>query len=280
MVRLLLILFGSILIFSCRKVELIPPPKIVERYLHISHTRVDNNISIDSVAESIRYQNFDMLWLGGDMAFQTSEDDETMSYIDSIFTLSSENTLWALGNHDYSDLLRVQDFTNRMPYYSYFKNGITYLVLDTQDSLSNIVGEQKLLFDTVLDSINESSHLILLHHKLIWLYGDSSLEQQINSVSNGGLGSCFHCINPNRFWEDLYPKLVEVQEKGINVICIGGDIGVLTKEFEYLTQDSIQFLASGIKTGEENNKVLVFTHNITEGKLFWEFELLENLITN
>jgi len=280
MVRLVLLILVLMLFFSCRNDELIPPPDLVKQYLHISHTRTNNNNLIDSVAESIRYQNFDMLWLGGDLTYTTSEDDGTMSYIDSIFTVSSENTLWSLGNHDYSELSRIQEFTNRLPYYSCFRDGITFLVLDTQDSLSNIVGEQKLLFDNVLDTIQESTHLILLHHKLIWMYGDFSLEQEIDSVSNGHLGNCFHCINPNRFWQDLYPKLVVVQKKGINVICVGGDIGVFTNEYEYLTQDNVQFLASGIKNGTNNNKALIFKHDVTNGYLFWEFELLENLTIN
>ena len=56
----------------------------------------------------------------------------------------------------------------------------------------------------------------------------------------------FHCINPNNFYEDVYPLLVKVRHRGIEVICIGGDIGAKANEFEYITSDTIYFLASGI----------------------------------
>ena len=54
--------------------------------------------------ESIDYSYYDMLWLGGDMAVSSSLDDITMNHIDSILDVGNENTLWALGNHDYADL--------------------------------------------------------------------------------------------------------------------------------------------------------------------------------
>lgn len=89
---------------------------------------------MDSVAENIDYSFYDMLWLGGDLALSSSLDDMTMDHLDSILDLDNENTLWALGNHDYADLDRVQAYTYRLPYYAYYKDKITFIVLDTQDS--------------------------------------------------------------------------------------------------------------------------------------------------
>ena len=60
----------------------------------------------------------------------------------------------------------------------------------------------------VLDTIQQSNHLIILHHKLIWMYDHDVLESQISSVSNADLGGCFNCINPNNFYSEIYPKLV------------------------------------------------------------------------
>lgn len=40
-----------------------------------------------------------------------------MHYVDSISDISNQNTLWALGNHDYSDLNRAQKFTGRPLFY-------------------------------------------------------------------------------------------------------------------------------------------------------------------
>ena len=264
---------------SCNKDEVLEPSKPIKSnsYLHLSHTRKNVNPQMDDVVESINYKKYDMLWLGGDLTHLTSLNDETMSHVDSIFDFSNPNTLWALGNHDYSDLFRVQGFTNRLPYYAYYKDGITFIVLDTQDSLSNIIGEQKVLFESVVDTLEKSSHLIILHHKLIWMYGNSDIEPDISSVSNGELGDCFYCLNPNNFYTDIYPGLVEVKQKGIEVICIAGDIGFKTDKFEYTTQEGIHFLASGIKAGESDNKALLFEHDVTNNNLTWEYKLIIDL---
>lgn len=262
-------------LISCKK----EPIKIPENhsYLHISHTRTASNPKIDSIAEIIDYNKYSMVWLGGDLAYLTSSDEETISYVNSIFDIESESTLWSLGNHDYSDLELIQDFTNRPPYYAYHQNNITFLVLDTQDSLSNIIGNQLSLVNKVIDTINESTHLILLHHKLIWMYNNPLLEPQVSEVSNGMAGDCFYCLNPNNFYSEIYPRLIEVKNKGIEVICIAGDIGFNTNEFQHITQEGIYFLASGIEYGSPENKALLFYHDMQINTLSWQYKLLTDL---
>ena len=273
----MLVLFALFLL-SCKKDKVIEPPVYKSKcYLHLSHTRTNINPFMDSVAEKIDFSKFDMLWLGGDLAHLTSADDATMTRVDSIFNVGNINTLWALGNHDYTDLNRVEQYTNRPPYYSINQDGITLIILDTQDSLSNIIDTQKDFLLGILDTIQESTHLILLHHKLIWMYDNTYLEPQISSISNAGLGSCFYCINPNNFNSEIYPKLVETKQKGIEVLCIGGDIGFQANEFEHLTLEGIYFLASGINSSEENNKALLFQHDLTDNSLTWSFTLLTDL---
>lgn len=269
--------FCLLLSFSCNEDSKPEPPEVLSNYLHISHTRKNTNPAMDSVVESLDYSKYDMLWLGGDLASSTSSNDETMTHVDSIFNISDKNTLWSLGNHDYSDLERVEQFTNRPPYYAFNKNNITVVVLDSQDSSSSIVGDQRELLNSVLDTLTKSTHLVLLHHKLIWMYGNDALETQASSIANGGLGDCFNCINPNNFNSEIYPNLVTVKENGIEVICIAGDIGFNAKEFEYRTPEGIHFLASGIKSDAEGNKALIFKHNQTESILTWEFKNLNEL---
>lgn len=96
-----------------------------------------------------------------------------------------------------------------------------------------------MFFDNVVDTLNKSSHLIILHHKLIWMYNHPDLEAQISIVSNGGLGDCSYCINPNYFYQNIYHQLVEVKQRGIEVLCITGDIGMKTKEFEYKQEKAL-----------------------------------------
>ncbi|MFT5668112.1 MAG: hypothetical protein ACI9DK_002312 [Vicingaceae bacterium] len=249
----------------------------VNSYLHLSHTRTKSNPKLDRVVEQLNFEKYDMLWLGGDLAQLTSEDDATINHVDSIFNLSSRNTLWSIGNHDYTDLERVRNSTKKPLYYSTHKNGITLVVLDTQDSLSNIIGAQRDFLFRVLDTIQESSHLVVLHHKLIWMYNQIDLEPIISDVSNIKLADCFFCINPNNFNSEIYPRLVEIKESGVEVICIGGDIGFQTREFEYKTDEGIYFLASGIYAGKEGNKVLLFSHELETRKLSWEFIAIRDL---
>ena len=200
-----------------------------------------------------------------------------MAHVDSILDLGNPNTLWSLGNHDYWDLDRVEMFTHRPAYYAYHKDGITFMVVDTQDSVSNILDAQKDLLTSITDTIQESSHLVILHHKLIWMYGDSILEPQIPFISNASLDTCFFCLNPNNFYTEIYPLLVNVKNRGIEVICIAGDIGIKIDEFEYLTPEGIQFLASGGHAGFILNKALEFTHDIPNRQLTWEYKLLQDI---
>jgi hypothetical protein len=273
-----LLILISFSIGSCTKEDAPTPAnnRFLKRYLHLSHTRTAANPDVVSGIDNLNFEDFDMLWLGGDMAQTTSMDDETMSYIDAIFDVGNPNTLWALGNHDYPNLDRIQNFTNRPAYYSFHKNGLTFLVLDTQDNYSKITNDQRLLFDSVIDTLKNSSHLILLHHKLIWMYDDGELEPQIADVSNGEFGTCFYCLNANNFHSNLYPQLLEIKQKEIEVICIGGDIGYKTNEFEYTTADGIHFLASGLSSNLNENQAIVFQHDLETQALTWEFQRISD----
>jgi hypothetical protein len=274
------ILLSNIVLSSCTED---PPLSVSElspsaTYLHLAHTRTDANPYMDSIVESIDYSALNMLWLGGDLAWSSSISDEVINHADSIFDFGNLNTLWALGNHDYFDLNRIEAATGRPPFYAYYKNGITFLVLDTQDSVSSITSEQLALLSNIKDTIRSSSHLILLHHKLLWMRGNPDLEPLIDSISNGPAGECDWCINPNNFYHDVYPLLLDVKRNGIEVLCIAGDIGDKVSEFQHLTDDGIFLLASGINAGFTGNKALLFKHNIRAKSLSWKYQLLTHFL--
>ncbi len=273
-VKLLLLGFVLFLHWNCKKSDRSDHTKT---YLHLSHVRTEADDTIDPPTLKIDFPKYDMLWLGGDLTYYTSKKAETLAYVDSIFDIRNSNTLWALGNHDYADLNLVQKFTKRPPYYACHQRGITFMVLDTQDSLSHITGKQKEFFRNVTDTLSSSSHLVILHHKLIWLSGNPALDSKIPTVSNAGFGDCFVCLNPNNFYTVLYPELVKIKQKGIEVLCVAGDIGTKIKEFEYQTPEGIHFLASGIESGETGNKALVFKHDLISKKLTWTYQLISEL---
>ena len=106
--------------------------------------------------------------------------------------------------------------------------------------------------------------------------GHPDLEPIINDIANGNFGNCLYCTNPNNFYQDVYPLLVDAKDKGVAVICLAGDIGVKIDQFEYLTSDGIYFLASGIDDLRTDNKLLIFEGNEEENYLLrWRFEALE-----
>lgn len=252
-----------------------------ETFIHLSHTYVPGTSNqLDSLVQRIPLSKYDLVLLGGDLCKNSSLDIATMYYIDSIFDITGPKTLWSIGNHDYDNLYNFAAVINKPRYYALYHNGITFLVLDTQDSLSNFIGNQLQLIKNVTDTINESSHLIVMTHKMIWMMDDGVLEPGIDSISNGPTGSCHWCVNENNFYLDVYPRLLQVKNRGIDIICVGGDIGLYRQQFAYTTPEDIQFIASGMCSGCAINYCLVFEYNVGNRELSWTYRLLSDLAGN
>jgi len=83
-----------------------------KKYLALSHTRIcdgKGGDEIDSVYQQIDYTQFDLLLLGGDLLCESSKEIKRLNYLDRILNISSPHTLWALGNHDYNDIEKVDN---------------------------------------------------------------------------------------------------------------------------------------------------------------------------
>jgi len=266
--KFFILLLLCISFFACQK-----ETEKTAQYLHASHL-LYNDASIqrmDSTFLEFDLSPYSIKMFGGDLTYNSTGQITTLSHIDSLLHLSDTTTLFSVGNHDYSSLSNLQSFTNRLSYYAYHKNDITFIVLDTQFDHNDIVGEQLQLIEQVSDTISKSSHLIVLHHKLLWLMDSDSLEQQVPVISNGNIGDCFHCLDSCNFYTEIYPLLLEIKNRNIEVILLAGDIGNKAKSFEQINDDGIVLLASGIKAATEGNKVLIFEHQINKKKLSWEF---------
>ncbi len=267
---------------STDKTHMVNEPNVVRYYLHLSHThsRTIPYPNIDTLAMKVDYKAYDLLMLGGDLMSKTSRDSSTISFADSIFDLGSPKTIWSLGNHDVHHIDLVREFTGRHDYYVHNEKGICFIVLNTQDSLTKIVGPQLEMFNSVLDTISATTRLMVLSHKLFWMWEHPELHEKMWDIANGGTGpECKHCINPNNFYTDLYPRLVEAHKNGVEVLCVAGDIGYEVKTFEYTTTEGIHFLASGIKANFPGNMALLFEHNLTKDSLSWQFVPIESLDT-
>ncbi len=267
-----LILFLLLLLLGCASKDKHLRPQTT-KILHIAHTRSKELGKIDHKVKQVNYDAFDVLCLGGDLDLFTSKNEETISNWDSLFHFGREETLWTLGNHDVSNLALVQKYTKRPPYYTWSKPPFLFLVLDSQSNKSKITGKQLEMVQNLADTISSSQYdyCIVLTHQLIWLYGKEALEDSMRFVPNAGFGTCGYCINPNNFYGDVYPELLKIKAKGIEVFCVAGDLGFKTTSFEYQTKEGIYLLASGMDVEKDNNKVLIF--ELEEGKpLEWRFE--------
>ncbi len=256
----------------------------VKHYLLLSHTRMLDTVNqkVDPRLEQINFKAFDLLFLGGDITEETSKSPGTLTYLDSLFDLKSPNTLWALGNHDNTNLDNIRQATHRPITYTYYKNGITFVVLYTQekeDWICTITGDQLKMLQNVTDTISESSHLVILSHKLIWLWKHPELKKHTGKGYYDW--SCNYRIHETNWPTDILPRLRAVQKKGIQVICLAGDIGNNVREFEEHTKDGIYYLASGLCAleGKRNeSKILLFEHDLDRRNLTWKFVNLDDFM--
>lgn len=253
-------------------------------YAYKSKSKVDDRLT------RFDFSEFNQILLGGDMCSATTENKDNIEHLDSIFNLGSQNTHWALGNHDTrnGNINWITDKTLRPTYYATYFNNITLLVLNTNftpwgtyDPI--LVNSQFDLISQVCDSINVSTHLIVLTHNALWEGIDNI--SNLGNYANTDLSNLLFSINPDfKYLNGIYPKLVDVQRKGINVIHIAGDFGQKVSRYSHLSSDSIQFIGSGITSNIPYNEqfpstglpdyYLVLRHDLNTQEITWEFKEL------
>lgn len=259
----LIVVFYSVIFSSCKQEY--------KRYAFVSHTRLDDNSGVNPSVLQIDLESYDVLMLGGDMAYLSSFNDEILMSLDSCFDLSNMRTLWALGNHDYTNVKLLKEYTKKERYYSYVQDNTMFIVLDTQLDSSRISGEQLNFFKALTDTEFGYDNLIVLTHKLIWMRNHSILEKQIMEVSNGHYGECSYCIQSNNFYSDIYPRLLNLKRQGVNVYCVAGDVGHHVSSFEYLTKEGVRFLATGMKLNSKRDCYLEFYNEFRKDGLSYQF---------
>ncbi len=258
------------------------PSKEVLRYIFMGHTYKSDS-KVDPRLEKLDFSSYDGIWLGGDICSEASRDESTFWYLDSLFDLSNPLTFWALGNHDTrnGNYEWFEEYTKRETYFAYSHSGITSIVMNTNlvpTDCYNIERQYDIIVN-VCDTISNSSHLILLMHHGLWA-NVPGLPPSPGSYCHSNLkywnATCTD-VNSN-FVNAIYPMLVEVEQKGIDVICVMGDVGASEKKLNYVSDDGINFLGCGLFHGEPDNQVLIFTHTPKENKLTWQYHNLDSLL--
>ena len=281
----LLLLFA--IISGCDKGNLDPNiEKDYLEYIFFGHTYESNN-AIDHRLLDIDLDYYDQVWLGGDICSETTASYETLDYLDGIFDLSNPNTHWALGNHDIrnGNIQWIEEKTQRPTFYTTSFNGICLILMNTNFGHADIydtiqLNQQFELIQNVCDTIQESSHLIILSHAVMWRGIDQV--QHVIDAANAEFSYKLVRIAPNkRFENGIYPMLQQVSSRGIKVINIAGDFGQKQTSFEAISADSIYFIGSGITSNTTYNeqfpsfgkpdKILVLKHNPSTRQITWQF---------
>lgn len=285
--------------FACVKIS----SESAKRYLFLGHPYDWNNgYRLDPRLERINFNDIDQVWLGGDVCSRTTERPETLNYLDSLLDFSENHVQWTLGNHDvmYGHLNRITEKTGKPTFYTTtIEGGITLMVLNTnlfwmspsQPANENCEEKEAQLqmMLSVLDTIESSSHLIILHHhSLLKEKKPDSLQEAFN-IDPGSVA--ITCELSDQFTPIVYPRLVAVQERGIQVLMIGGDLGMRVKQFQYLSPEGIWMLGSGINnslirenapdyvTNFDPDQILLFYHYPAKKELNWEFMPLNDYLT-
>ncbi|MGE5860986.1 MAG: T9SS type A sorting domain-containing protein [Ignavibacteria bacterium] len=255
------------------------------KFIFIPHPRSDDQViqSVYSGIAKIDFTEYDVKMLGGDITYDTGKDSGTLAYCDNLFDLDSQNTLWCFGNHDVQSGHRalIKKFTGRESYYSYSRDGITFIVLDTEldaNSFSStfIKGSQLQMVKDVCDSITESRYLILLHHRFMWMINNDYFKSKLTD----SIAASSRSMDTTNFYSDIYPLLQKVKNKGIQVLVFGGDkskINIL-----YSPEDSITFYAARMATDipDDINNVIVLNYNLLTKELTCSFVPLTEITTS
>jgi predicted MPP superfamily phosphohydrolase len=245
-------------------------------YIFIGHPRSDDrdHQHVLETVEKIDYSKYELILLGGDLTWNTSQDRSTLQYCDSIFNLGDKNTHLAIGNHDLDNAGDLLEFTKKPRFYAFSNNNITFLVLDTEISTPDITGDQLELIQNVVDTIEKSDYLVLLQHRILWMVGVDELSHLMDSVA-----ASTRNLNSSNFYDDVYPNLQKARNNGVEVLCLAGDRTDIN--IEYSPEDSIQFVASGMvgTFSDEENFAILLTHNPDSGKLGYDFIALSEIDT-
>lgn len=265
------------------------------RYIFLGHTYRYNNpgpwYRVDPRVEDLDFTKYSRIWLGGDISSEASLDWETMVYLDSVFDFGAPTTQYALGNHDIrnGNIQYYRTLTGRNSYNVHSDNGVVSICLNSQLNPSQCedLNRQYQLIKNVCDTIQESSHLVLIMHNCLF-YGVPNIPHPATFAhSNYGNWNANCSSSTQTFTTAIYPLLEAVKAKGIVVHTIMGDTGTSTKQFHQESADSINFFASGIGNSkyldsavlalQPKDKVLVFEHILATQEMTWEFQDLDSL---
>ncbi|TKG91138.1 hypothetical protein EYV94_22295 [Puteibacter caeruleilacunae] len=266
-----------------------------ETYLFVGHPykwhtrgdKVDERLEVMDLKE-----RFDGIWLGGDVCSEALLKYTTVEYMDRVFDLKNPMTFFVMGNHDArnGNWEWLEQATGRKTYYAHYHKGVTYLVINTNLTPAHCeeLDEQYEIISNVCDTINSSSHLVVFTHHGVW-NNIPGLPKPTNYAHSGLEYYNFNCDDvESTFEKAIYPKLIDVHARGVEVVCLIGDMGGNKKKVDKKCDNGIYFLGCGLNNSkyknifeylkQEDDLVLVFTHIPGKRSLTWDFVPLNELM--
>jgi hypothetical protein len=243
----------------------------VFKWIFVPHARTEAT-SGDMIITGIRnidFTKFSLKMLGGDLCQATSKDSATMAYCDKFFDFGNPNTLWSIGNHDVESGSRatIKKFTKRDTYYSYARDGVQFLILDTELDATSFSGTQitGVQLDTVKAVCNritsaDTKFLIVLNSRYIWMVNNSDFSQ---AFKDSNVAASSKSMTTSNFSTDIYPLLKAVKAKGIQPLWLSGDkIRTNVNNYIYKAADSIPFYAAKMENSDPDstNYVVILTY--------------------
>jgi len=163
---------------------------------------------------------------------------------------------------------------------------VSVLNTNLNSSQCEHLNAQYRMIETVIDTIGLATHYVLLMHHQIFRDIDGIETFKTNGICQHYSMNCDQA--DSYFHTTIYPQLVELESKGIEVIIIVGDTG-WHKGLELESADGVSFIASGInnsyykfKAPEElhsldSDKVLEIEYLPQKDILNWQFKELNKL---
>lgn len=249
------------------------------------HTAGDK---VDERLEMFDFSEYDGIWLGGDVCSEALLEYSTLEYIHSLFNLKHPNTHWAMGNHDArnGNWNWLEELTGRKTYYTSHYKGISYMVLNTTLTPYDCeqLNDQYRIIVDLCDTIQNSSHLIFIVHHCLWENVPDMPHPYAYAQSNLKYFSFTCSTHDATFLNDIYPRLVEVEKRGVEVILIMGDMG--SQRIEITNRDGITFMGTGLnrsyfkdpveRENSDRDWFIEFKHVPETRWLDWKFHDLDS----
>jgi len=84
------------------------------------------------------------------------------------------------------------------------------------------------------------------------------------------------CDDDSNLTTDFYHYLVALKSRGINVFCIAGDVGMISKGYDVETKDGIHLLGSGINNSMNMEYIPDYVKNLNPDTVLIIDQYLEN----